>query len=864
MSAGTGAPVGTGGVAAVDRAARRALVEGRSDLDGIDFVEVLANAPGLPNHVVGAPRQRTVLVHVLNHPVPADWDGARVAITGGVRPDPRVNPVRVEWAYPALAVAGAASGPGGPVSPIADLDGVDAADRALVDVNLPPDGAVRGRVLVVRTSTSGDWSTYLLRLLGDGRTGVPAGFDPPLSEVTFTFTVDCPSDLDCCPPEQEAAAAVSSTVLDYLARDYDALRTRLLDRLSTLVPGWTDRGAADPAVMLIELFASLGDRLASWQDAVAVEAYLGTARQRTSVRRHARLLGYRVHEGCSARAWLALSTDSTLTLRAGTGVCDVSSRDALRPVDADGLGAVVFETCADVAIRPQRNRIAVHTWGDADHVLAEGTTTAFLAYPTAGGDPRLRAGDVLVLVDCPHDGEDGGPAQLGDPAARHAVRLDRDPVAHIDPLAPDRTVLEVHWHAEDALLGPLRASEPGPAGRPATRAVALANVVLADHGATVGWEDLEPAQVLDPARYRPRLARTGLAFADPPDPTGAAACAASALTLPDPRLAVAQLVLDDGRRIWEPRPDLIASGRLAPHVVVEPGPDGSAWLRFGDGVTGRAPAARARFRARYRVGGGCAGNVGAGRITAWLLRPDGSAAVPSGARLEVWNPLRASGGTDPEPLEQVRQLAPSAYRRQLRAVTDADYAGAAQTVPGVQRSLARRRWAGSWYTEEVMVDALAAQADDPSVRAAVLALLETRRMAGRDVEISRPVYAPLHLELLACAAREFERQDVEGRLAAALSARDLGGGRTGFFHPDRFTFGEPLYLSDVVAAAMAVPGVSWVKVRRFGRLDATAAATAAALAAGRVAVQPQEVLRCDSDPNNPEAGRVDLVLGGGS
>jgi hypothetical protein len=848
----------------VDREARRALVEGRADLDGIDFVEVLANAPYLPNYVPGAPRQRTLLVHLLNHAVPANWDAPRVAITGGVRPDPRVNPVGVQWAYPALALAGATDGGGGAIPPVAGLDGVEPVDRTLVDVNLPPDEADRERVFVVRTTTSGDWSQYVLRLLGDGGVGVPAGFDDPLSQAPFTFTVDCPSDLDCCPPADQLAPPVSATVLDYLARDYDALRTRLLDRLSSLVPGWTDRNAADPAVMAVELFAYLGDRLAYWQDAAAVEAYLGTARQRTSARRHARLLSYSVHEGCSARAWLALTTDSTLTLKAGAAVSDAPSRDPLRPVDADGLDAAIFETCADVEIRPSRNRIGIHTWGDADHVLGEGTTSAYVAYRTSDGDPQLRAGDVLVLADCPHDGEDGGPAELGDPAARYVVRLDREPVVHPDPLAPDRTVLEVHWYAEDALPSALRASEPGPAGRPAARAVVLANIVLADHGATVTWEDLDPPQVSDPARYTPRLARTGLAFAVPPEPTSTSISAASALAAPDPRRAVAQLLLDDGSRTWQPRPDLIASGRLAAHVVVEPDPDGSARLRFGDGVTGRAPAAEARFRARYRLGAGSVGNVAAGRLTTWLLRPDGSSTVPSGAQVEVWNPLRATGGTDPEPLEQVRQLAPSAYRHQLRAVTDADYADAAQSVSGVQRSIARRRWTGSWYAEEVTVDALAARADDPAVPAAVLTLLEGRRLAGRDVESARPVYAPLHLELFACVAPAFERSDVERRLAAALSARDLGGGRTGFFHPDRFTFGQPLFLSDVVAAAMAVTGVSWVEMRRFSRLGAPASATAAALAAGRIDVQPREVLRCDSDPNDPEAGRVDLVLGGGS
>jgi hypothetical protein len=801
------------------------------------------------------------MIYLLKRQGPAAGAAPPPAVTGGVRPDPRVNPVRVQWAYPALAVAGAVSGPDGPVPRKGNLSGVRDVDRTLVDVNLPPDATDRERVFVVRTSTSGDWSPYVLELSGGGGRGVPAGFDEPLSRAPFTFTVDCPTDLDCCPPPDETAPAASATVLDYLARDFDALRTRLLDRLSTLVPGWTDRNPADPAVMLIELFASLGDRLAYWQDAAAIEAYLGTARQRTSVRRHARLLGYAVHEGCSARTWLALRTDTELTLAAGAAAGDLPGKPVL-PVEADEAGAAVFETCTAIRVRPQRNRLVLHSWGDPDHVLPAGTTAAYLAVRTAAGDPSLRAGEVLVLADCPHDGADGGPAEQGDPAARYAVRLDRDPIVHGDPLAPELTVLEVHWPAEDALTGPLRVSEPGPDGRPAARAVALANIVPADHGATVTWEDVDPPQVDDPARYRPRLARTGLAFAVAPQPAETAA--AAAFGAPDPRAAVAQVLLDDGQRTWRPAADLIDSGRLVPDVVVEPGPDGSAWLRFGDGVTGRAPAGQAHFRARYRVGGGSAGNVAAGRITAWLLRPDGSASAPSGALLDVWNPLRATGGADPEPLEQVRQLAPYAYRQQLRAVTDADYAAAAQAVPGVQRSIARRRWTGSWYAEEVTVDPLATRADDPAVPAAVLALLEARRLAGRDVELTPAVYAPLHIVVFACVAREFERPDVERRLAAALSARDLGGGRTGFFHPDRFTFGQPLYVSDLVAAAMAVTGVTRVEVRRFARLQAPASASAEALAAGRLDIQPREVLRCDSDVNNPEAGRVDLDLGGGS
>ncbi len=65
----------------------------------------------------------------------------------------------------------------------------------------------------------------------------------------------------------------------------------------------------DLGITLVELLAYAGDYLSYYQDAVATEAYLGTARQRISVHRHARLVDYWMHDGCNARAWLTISTD---------------------------------------------------------------------------------------------------------------------------------------------------------------------------------------------------------------------------------------------------------------------------------------------------------------------------------------------------------------------------------------------------------------------------------------------------------------------------------------------------------------------------------------------------------------------------
>ena len=861
MSAGDALSVG------VDRAARRALVAAAGDgVAGVDRVQVLSNLPGSPGHRAEVPVRCTLLVWTSGAALPADLPAEQVRIVGGVRVDPMVNPVRVRWAYRAdRLVAGADAEPG-------------PADRELVADAVP--AADRSRVLAVRTSSSGDWSTYVLELRGAGGRPAPAGFDPPLARAPFAFTVDLPSDMDDRPAAAPAPAPVSPA-LDYLARDYAALRTRLLDRLATLLPTWADRGPADPVVTVAELFAALGDRFAAWQDAVAAEAYLGTARRRTSVTRHARLLDYRVHEGCSARTWLSFTTGDVLELPAGLPVADGPPAGvdphAAGPASAAEVardGGTVFETCFPVTVRPEHNRCWLHSWGVPDHVLPVGSTSAFLQHP-ADAPPRLVAGDVLVLAAT---GPSGDPAD-GDPTDRHPVRLVADPVRHVDALAPGLGVLELRWGGADALPRPLVVAVRDGTGRPRLCAVAVGNVVLADHGATLPTEPLLPGRVPTAGEYRPRLRHAGLTWADPATPRPAGA---SAALDPDPRRAVPAVTVHDGTRRWEPRLDLVGAGPATPAFAVERERDGGSRLRFGDGVTGRRPDAGTVPRADYRVGGTAAGNVAAGVLTTVLAPVPGapSPAVPSPAvpspnaqapaalspaalaRLRVTNLLTAAGGTDPEPVATVRERAPRAFRTQQRAVTLADFAAAALRQPGVTNAVARRRWTGSWYDVEVTVDTDADRTGDTELWAALAAVLDAQRMTGVDVTLGPPTTVPLEIALRVRLVAGYPRAEARRQLADAF-----GTGAGGFFHPDRFTFGQPLLLTDVVLAAMSVTGVDAVEVgddatglrfRRWGRPAAGEAARQ------RIDVGAREVLRADGDPARPEHGRVDVMLVGGT
>lgn len=136
---------------------------------------------------------------------------------------------------------------------------------------------------------------------------------------------------------------------------------------------------------------------------------------------------------------------------------------------------------------------------------------------------------------------------------------------------------------------------------------------------------------------------------------------ATAALTQDPRRALPAVRLqgqgDD--HTWLPRRDLLSSGSRDRHFVGELEDDGRLALRFGDGRHGARPVPGTRLAARYRLGGGIAGNVGAEAINHLVVNyqeTQGDREPPPVA--VVRNPLPASGGTEPEPIEQVRQLAP--------------------------------------------------------------------------------------------------------------------------------------------------------------------------------------------------------------
>jgi hypothetical protein len=797
----------------------------RHELNGIDSVDVTGDQRVLV----------VVLFRSLRHPLTPK----HVSVEGGVR----IRGIRV------VEVRGAQAEPG------------------------------REDAIEVIVDRAGDLSTYTLRIAG------AEGFDPRYASAEFTFKIDCPSDGDCQPVQECPPAALKQPEINYLSKDYSSFRQLLLDRLSLTMPEWRERHVPDVGVALVEILAYAGDYLSYFQDAVATEAYLSTSRRRISVRRHVRLVDYRIHEGCNARAWVHVGTEADTPELDPANIFFVTDNSAappgsthvLTPSELESVSQTEYEVFEPMAIEPVRfyaahNEIKFYTWGDHQCCLPQGAMAATLVGELGG----LKKGDVLIFEEVL--GPMTGSPDDADPAHRHAVRLTLVEPA-VDRLF-NQPVVRIEWAAGDALPFPLCLSTIGPAPdckRLKHVSFARGNVILVDHGRRLDEDDKlgtvsvtetrasceaesRPGDVfLKPDRFRPHFRHGPLTFSQPL--VGKAS--ATGLLVQDPREAVPQIlklistVPDKPPSTWSPRSDLLASHAQDLHFTVEIDDDGLANLRFGDGDLGRMPEANAAFVANYRVGNGIQGNVGEGSITHLVMRKD----RVDGLTLAIRNPMPARGGTSQEALADIKLLAPHAFRTQLeRATTPDDYARLAERDPRVQRAAASLRWTGNRAVVRVAIDPIGTESPDAALLHEIRRALHRYRRIGHDLEVVPASYVAISLEMTICVLPAYLRGHVKAALLDILSNRLTRDGTRGFFHPDNLTFGDNIYVSRLVAVAQKVTGVESVTVSKLERLFE---GPNQELQTGVLPLGPLEVARLDGDPNRPENGRLKLNMRGG-
>ncbi len=821
---------------------RLAALLASATLNGIDWVEVASDD------------QMHLVVHFLNTvTVAGTLIGAQpVTITGGEKP----------------AVV--------PVGPIADP-----GDWAFDDEGRP--------LLHLTTPYPGDFSFYRFGLAS-------SVLDPFYAQAPLNFKARCPSVLDCaaaeaaCPPDDGP-----SPPIDYLARDFRSFVRALTDYSAAAYPDWVERSEADLGMVLLELAASVGDDLAYLQDRVAAEATLATATQRRSVVRHARLVDYQPSPSLSAQVTAQVDV-ATGPLPAGT-VLTAPAPDGTLIAFELGTGMVDPATGeradAPLTVDPRWNardtitgawRILPYIWDDSMRCLTAGSTTMWVTghgYGFPAGDPILGTVGIALLIDTE-------PEQPLDPPIREVVHL----IAAIEETDPlfGVAITRLVWAASEALgsdhdltrthvAGNLLAATEGRrfterfVTGPAPSAVGGPIPAVVRAGPDGDCSDPQPI-------YQHTLTQGRLAWLAPPGGSlpgaGAGVDTGADGPGPSPEILVSDIPADGSAPSpWRWRPRLLDAAPFEAAFTVdtvrytdirtgaerltgaprwEYDGDDADTVRFGDGVFGNRPVATTVFDVTYRITHGALGNIGADTLT-------GIDPGMAGVILRATNPFAALGGADEEPLDQVKRLAPYAFRaRQFRAVRPGDYDAAAEELGWVEEAGTVFRWTGSWPTIFTTVEPRDVETIADDRAATLLALLNRRRLAGYEVYAPQPRYANFDLIVTVCAKSWAFRGDVATALAVELGTGIRADGRPAFFAHGRFTFGQALERSEFEIAAQratGVDGVVSVQYRRRGYV------TTYTLMPEAVTVGIDEIVRVDNDPSAPGRGSLRIVVEGG-
>lgn len=185
--------------------------------------------------------------------------------------------------------------------------------------------------------------------------------------------------------------------IDYTSRDYEAYRTDLLTLAAAASPDkWTDFFPSDFGVVLIELFAYVGDNLSYYNDRVANEMFLRTAQLRSSIVKHAEKFGYTLRPAVSAQVTLRIRSVNVTpqTLYKGSQFSTKGSGTEAR---------LVFETAEDLVlpVAGDYEVIAVHGESITDVVKHSNGSRSFsitLDRTPLAFDPDLTS-SLVIEVD---------------------------------------------------------------------------------------------------------------------------------------------------------------------------------------------------------------------------------------------------------------------------------------------------------------------------------------------------------------------------------------------------------------------------------------------------------------------------------
>jgi Baseplate J-like protein len=731
-------------------------------------------------------------------------------------------------------------------------------------------------VLRLYASKPGDFSLYTITITG-------APLDPMYQSATFSFKALCPTEFDCrtepdcCRPDDPPLPAI-----DYLAKDFQSFKIALTEFSAQRYPAWQEQSEADFGAMFMETLCAVADELSYLQDRVAAESTLLSATQRRSLVSMARLVDYEPQPTISATTTVQCDVVGT-TVPAGTLV-SATGPDGVEVPFEIGAG-LSDETQYAVSTKWNSGQIVPYWLDDSQRCLSCGATGMWLVgqdYDFVTPTPETPGTALLIQTDLPGE-------SIREIVHVTSVRFDEDQIYETGLLPTMLTYIT--WSAAEALQRDhdLAATQVSGNLLPATQgrrysesfavgtapagasAMPLAVVRMGPNGTpdSPNWIVRYPLSrsSVQPAVLVPQGRLTWLTPA--PGADGSAIDPDIAMPLPElnvsRRLPDAQgylfstSLLDVAATDWAYTVDpaawrVVDSDATGSATQWEYDGDGGDTLRFGDGTFGEAPVQGDVFDVLYRIGLGAAGNVAAGAIS---IVPPASTGYLSGVR----NPFAVTSGADQETAQHIARMAPQAFRAvQYRAVLAKDYQAAAETLPWVLRAGTSFRWTGSWLTVFTTADPEGTGWATETEQIGLIDLLNRRRLAGYESYAPPPIYVSIDLEITVCVEAQVIGSDVEARILSRLADATASDGTEGFFYADCFTFGTPLYRSQLETAIQTVTGVNGVLDVQYRQRGAS---NVFQELPDILSLGSMQILRVENNPDYPERGTIRVFAEGG-
>jgi hypothetical protein len=212
--------------------------------------------------------------------------------------------------------------------------------------------------------------------------------------------------------------------------------------------------------------------------------------------------------------------------------------------------------------------------------------------------------------------------------------------------------------------------------------------------------------------------------------------------------------------------------------------------------------------------------------------------------------LPASGGRDAESLNHIKLHAPHALKTLDRAIIADDYVQILRrefpnTIRGVHCSIAND-------LVSIAVDPTTGNSFD-SLKQQVEAVIEKYRRIGHLITLQPAIRVGIAAKMNVTTELGQSLSRVRLELLERFGTGVLPNGDPAFFNPDRYTFGDAIHRSQIVAEAMKVKGVVNVVLPKFAKWNDLGSVDSLVFADNEIPILL-------NNPSDPKTGTLELEV----